>query len=50
MEGELAPIISSMVQADGKAQSILRNIKGLLDCTSEQNHSKLGDRVCSRLN
>lgn len=50
IEGELAPIISSMVQADGKAQSMIGRIKGLLDCTSEQNHSRLGDRVCQRLN
>ena len=49
IEGELVPIISSMVKAHAKAQSNSCNIEELLDCTSYQNHSLLADQLQERL-
>ena len=42
IEGGLAPIITSMVMTNKKAQN-------LLDCTSEQNHSPLREKIVKKL-
>ena len=42
IEGGLAPIITSMVMTNKKAQN-------LLDCTSVQNHSSLVEHIVKRL-